>query len=124
MSKKEKQPEWKGKVEELIREGGTFGNVRENLLKIGYSDIGASTYRRYRKQILGKNSNFENGIWELAKILGIYKPLNHLICKPQEFFIAMDLHHVNETDIVYIPTYVHRASAHKRGKSNLEGVIG
>ena len=47
-----------------------------------------------------------------------------LICCEQVFSVPMDRHHVNETDIVFVPTHIHRACYHLRGDNKLEGVLG
>ena len=52
------------------------------------------------------------------------KEANHLICLKQDFEVAMDKHHVNERDVVFLPTLIHRAAVHERGDGKLEGVIG
>ena len=54
----------------------------------------------------------------------VRKAVNRLICLDQNFGVSMDKHHVNDTDVVFISTIVHRSVKHERGDGKLEGVVG
>jgi hypothetical protein len=47
-----------------------------------------------------------------------------LICLVEQFSIPMVKHHVNKTDMVFMPRHIHEAIKHKRGDGKLEGVVG
>jgi hypothetical protein len=75
------------------------------------------------------------GTWkEKAKQLDIHRAFGrrrnklsrsqHLIGLEQHFEIPMTKHHVNERDVVYIPTHIHASVRHKVGDRKLEGVVG